>query len=191
MIALWRRASWRDLGLDRHKPGRDVALGTLGFLVVAFPVYLMHVLLIRWSPSDPHPIETLLRERGDLTAFFWCGLSVVVIAPVTEELMFRLVLQGSLEAWDDRLFGAATAGGGQGHDTPGRAAPILASSLLFAALHPWPSMLPLFVLSLALGFLYHQTHRIVPCIILHMLLNACSLAALALSLSSDQAPVPI
>ena len=57
--------------------------------------------------------------------------------------------------------------------------PIFISSTLFALMH-WrqgPDPIPLFILAIALGYLYRQTHRILPSIVVHMLLNSCSLAA--------------
>lgn len=39
-----------------------------------------------------------------------------------------------------------------------------------------PDPLPLFVLSLVLGILYFRTHRLLPCIVLHMAFNATGLA---------------
>ena len=44
--------------------------------------------------------------------------------------------------------------------------------------------IPLFLLAIGLGYLYQRTHRIVPCIVLHFLLNLCSLVALALAVSA-------
>jgi len=48
--------------------------------------------------------------------------------------------------------------------------PIFVSSLLFAGMHVGHGAdpIPLFFLALALGYLYQQTHRVLPCIILHM-----------------------
>jgi membrane protease YdiL (CAAX protease family) len=59
------------------------------------------------------------------------------------------------------------------------AAPIYALQI---ALHHWlpayiaPDPLPLFFLALVLGALYYRTHRIVPLIVLHAVLNGTSLA---------------
>ncbi|MFO7906169.1 MAG: CPBP family glutamic-type intramembrane protease [Pirellulaceae bacterium] len=64
------------------------------------------------------------------------------------------------------------------------ALPILASSTLFAALHMshGPDWIPLFFLALGLGYLYRQTHRLLPCITVHFLLNGCSMGMLLLEL---------
>jgi membrane protease YdiL (CAAX protease family) len=65
-----------------------------------------------------------------------------------------------------------------------RLLPVGVSSLLFALVHlgHGPDPIPLFVLALILGYLYQQTHRLWPCIVLHMCLNAASLAMLLASL---------
>ena len=61
--------------------------------------------------------------------------------------------------------------------------PILVSACLFALAHysHGPDPIPLFVLAVGLGYLYRQTHRVLPCIVVHFLLNSCSLAALCWS----------
>ena len=62
--------------------------------------------------------------------------------------------------------------------------PVLLSAALFAGLH-WshgPDPIPLFVLAVGLGYLYQRTHRILPCIIVHLLLNSCTMAILLLEL---------
>ncbi|QDU98264.1 CPBP family intramembrane glutamic endopeptidase [Lignipirellula cremea] len=58
--------------------------------------------------------------------------------------------------------------------------PILTSAFLFAGMH-WghgPAPIPLFFLAIGLGYLYQQTHRIVPCILVHFLLNATTFCVL-------------
>jgi membrane protease YdiL (CAAX protease family) len=56
----------------------------------------------------------------------------------------------------------------------------LISSLLFALLHvgQGPAPIPLFFLALVLGYLYHQTHRIWPGLIVHAGLNGLTAAML-------------
>lgn len=55
--------------------------------------------------------------------------------------------------------------------------PIFVSSIIFALLHysHGPDWVPLFFLALGLGYLYRQTHRIVPGIVVHFLLNGTSM----------------
>ena len=64
--------------------------------------------------------------------------------------------------------------------------PICISSLIFAMLHigQGAAPIPLFVLALGLGYLYWRTGQLLPCIIVHMLLNGTSMALLWLSVYS-------
>jgi membrane protease YdiL (CAAX protease family) len=58
--------------------------------------------------------------------------------------------------------------------------PILISSLLFSLAHVGhgPAPIPLFLLAMGLGYLYQKTHRLLPCITVHFLLNATSIVML-------------
>lgn len=60
------------------------------------------------------------------------------------------------------------------------AIPILISSLTFALMHysHGPDWIPLIVLALGLGYLYQRTQRILPCIVVHALLNSVSFSML-------------
>ncbi|MFT7642674.1 MAG: membrane protease YdiL (CAAX protease family), partial [Pirellulaceae bacterium] len=62
--------------------------------------------------------------------------------------------------------------------------PILGSSAIFALMHfsHGPDPIPLFFLSIGIGYVYQRTHRILPCILIHMLLNGFSILLLWLQL---------
>ena len=51
-----------------------------------------------------------------------------------------------------------------------------------------PAAAALFVFAVGLGWTYQRTHRIIPCVIAHLLLNACSLALLFLETGLDSGP---
>ena len=76
-----------------------------------------------------HSVEDLLSQDGTALTWLLCLVAAVVVAPVAEEFLFRLVLQGWLEAVE------------HGHRTSGMrprvrgARPILVSSILFASVH--------------------------------------------------------
>jgi len=63
--------------------------------------------------------------------------------------------------------------------------PIVVTSAVFALMHlgNGPDPIPLFVLAIGLGYLYQRTHRVLPCIVVHMLLNATSLTLLWLAVT--------
>lgn len=62
--------------------------------------------------------------------------------------------------------------------------PILGSSVLFSLAHysHGPDWVPLLVLAMGLGYLFQRTHRLVPCMTVHFLLNLTSMGLLYLQL---------
>jgi membrane protease YdiL (CAAX protease family) len=78
-----------------------------------------------------HEVADLLLADSSLGTWLLCALVVVVVAPVVEEFLYRLLLQGWLEAAERR---ARRRIAGYRRLTPG-AAPVLLVSLLFALRH--------------------------------------------------------
>jgi membrane protease YdiL (CAAX protease family) len=58
--------------------------------------------------------------------------------------------------------------------------PMFVSAAIFALAHfsHGPDWIPLFVLALGLGFLFQRTHRLLPCMTVHFLLNLASMGVL-------------
>ena len=77
-----------------------------------------------------HPVVVLLSGDSSPGTFLLCVFAVVVMAPVSEEFFFRLMLQGYLEKVDFRWHRLLRY---SGHSLG--LVPILLSSLLFASLH--------------------------------------------------------
>jgi membrane protease YdiL (CAAX protease family) len=50
-----------------------------------------------------HPIVVLIHRTRDLRILLFCAMTAVVIAPITEEFLFRLLLQGWLEAQETSM----------------------------------------------------------------------------------------
>src|SRR5262245_37393827 len=75
---------------------------------------------------------------------------------------------------------------------PRAAGSIYGTSLLFAASHSfaWPQPIPLFVLSLGLGFLAYRTRSLVAPIVLHMLFNSIATARLRVTPQQMLPPGP-
>ncbi len=63
--------------------------------------------------------------------------------------------------------------------------PIIISAILFSSMHlgQGAAPVPLFLLALGLGYLYRQTHRLLPCIVLHAILNGFSMITLFFELA--------
>ena len=90
-------ASWADLGFRFDRAVGDLRLGLLAFAAVSAPVYLLQSLLSQLV-KEQHPIIEMLQRHRELWVFALSGLSAVIIAPIAEELFFRVLLQGWLES---------------------------------------------------------------------------------------------
>ena len=92
------RATLADLGLPTRwvdVPG-DVKLGLAGYFTMVAPVFAVQFLVTQLLEYEHPLIEMLIAEA---TPQFWIAaiFSAVVVAPVVEEFLFRLLLQGWLE----------------------------------------------------------------------------------------------
>jgi membrane protease YdiL (CAAX protease family) len=92
------RATPRDFGLSLRDLGSDVALGAAAFCMLAPPVLAMQGVLTKWFPSE-HPLVVMLREKMTGPLFVVGVFVAVIVAPVVEEFVFRVLLQG----WMERL----------------------------------------------------------------------------------------
>ena len=133
------------LGLDRLSPLRAIALG-LGLLAAAFPLILTVSFLSQLFLQDAiqeQPLVTLFRSvarKSDFPAMGRILLSGVILAPLTEEFLFRGYFYGTLK----RFAGARTSA--------------LFTCALFAAIHlNLSSLAGLFVLALCLTAAYEAT----------------------------------
>ncbi len=168
-----RGASWGDLGLRLDHAQRDVLRGVTMFAIVVIPIYMLHGLVsLIFGPETHHPIINAVTKYPGF--FGLCFVSAVLIAPLSEEFLFRGVLQGWLESLPTARYESPV--------TPARLAfwPVTLTSLLFALLHLGHGAAPiaLFFFSLALGWLYQRTHRLLPSVVLHTCLNALSMLML-------------
>ncbi len=68
---------------------------------------------------------------------------------------------------------------------PVGAMPIGISAVLFALAHLGHGLdpIPLLILGVIFGYVYHRTHRLVPCVVAHMAFNALALAQFWINLA--------
>ena len=242
LIALRTGTAWRDFGFSARDLWSDLKLGLAGFVMLAPPVYAIQgVLVYFWKPSK-HPLMEMFKESPDVSFFVVLFVAAAVIAPIFEELVFRVLLQGFLEkaftfrgpahelvfgspsiapqvpqispadwqlpaaeitflpspaALDVNPYAPSTIVGEQvvpavladEYEQPilrGIFAwlPIGISSVIFALMHysHGPDWVPLILLAVGMGFLYQRTHRVVPSLVVHALLNSLSMFGLWLSI---------
>jgi membrane protease YdiL (CAAX protease family) len=204
LVWIRTRATIADLGLSLKQWRYDLAVGGLGFVALAAPVYSLQALLVHFFPTQ-HPLIEVIEENPSNWTFFIVGLSVSVVAPLSEEFLLRVLVQG----WLERVVAEAVPSAFPGEnpldrsnlagletalpqcDAPATIArraniallrwtPVFTSATIFALLHfgQGPAPIPLFFLALGLGYLYQRTHRLWPSAIVHFLLNSSSLAIL-------------
>ena len=146
------------LTCDRYK---EVSLSVLGISVV-FIFAAMYVLnLLIEQAGIPNTMEEtfLAMSRNPFGK-----LSIALLAPILEELLFRGAIQGQLQASGMRPWTA-----------------IIVSSLIFGVVHMNPAQIPFaFLLGMMFGWLYYRTGSLLPGIIGHVLNNSVATANMLL-----------
>jgi membrane protease YdiL (CAAX protease family) len=169
----------------------DIGRGLLWSLLLLPPVLLLSTVVSQYVQYE-HDVLTELKWVQGPAAVGLVLLATGIVAPATEEFLFRGLMQGMMEyidsfrrksmgiridtAGDDpRASPTATAEPWR----PGGVWPVVASSFLFAAAHTGQGAapIPLFFLALGLGWLYRQTGSLVAPIVVHCVLNLMTLTA--------------
>ena len=147
----------RQLGMDRSLEWSDIGLG-LSAYVPYFIVSLIVISLVAWlfpGFNIAEAQETGFRAIADRTGYIMAFVTLVMLAPLAEEVLFRGYLYGKLRNYIG-LIGA-----------------IVLSSSCFAAIHlQWNVAVDVFALSLVLCGLREFTGSIWAGVVLHMTKNA-------------------
>ena len=152
----------------------DMPLG-LGCFVLAFPfIQLMSILGVFAYEQTQHgampervahpTLQLLVDNSGD--PWVWAiAAGAVIGAPIVEELVYRVFLQGALLGWLKSPWLS-----------------IILSAIAFAMMHrasstpvPWHALLPIFTVGLCCGVAYERTKRVGVPITMHICFNALSL----------------
>jgi membrane protease YdiL (CAAX protease family) len=96
-IRLVVRGTWSDMGFQRNKIVRDASIGLIAFAAVSLPIFALQAALSYFFPTR-HPIVEMLEAHRETPLFVLSIVSAVVIAPVVEEFLFRVLWQGWLES---------------------------------------------------------------------------------------------
>ena len=156
----------RDFGFSRDNWQGQLGDGVLGFLASLAPVGLIFGLTVPFrTQENGHALLRLMESDQSIETVFWICVSAAVVAPIVEELIYRVVIQTWLE-----------------QHLPPRVALVVAAAV-FSAVHRFPDALPLFPLAIVLGYLYQQRRSYLSIVVVHALFNATNLAVLLLSLA--------
>jgi membrane protease YdiL (CAAX protease family) len=96
IIMLRTGCTWRDMGVVPREAGRDIAIGLAAFCMLAPIVFAIQAALTQIQPYK-HPIIEMLTNTPDVPFFALLCFSAVILAPLSEEWAFRVLLQGWLE----------------------------------------------------------------------------------------------
>jgi membrane protease YdiL (CAAX protease family) len=163
---LWLRGFDLNLLGGFSKIGFARAVTTGGVLLLAaYPLVLLAELVtqkLARGNLEKQGIVELFNASSTLEQRILIILLAVTIAPLAEEFFFRFFLYGVLK----RYFG--------------RGVGVVASALLFAAVHAHlPSFAPLFVLGVCFAIAYEWSGSLLVSMTMHAFFNALALTALA------------
>ena len=166
-VARWafRGGLTRGLGLSFRRWPNDLVRALIALLAV-WPVCMgLHALMIYLMPSlagQTHPLLNFITTASPLWKIL-TFLATALLAPLSEEVFFRGILQSTLRRVTVSPWLAITI-----------------TSVLFGLVHVWaqPAAVPsLVILSMVLGYNYERTGRLLAPILLHAFFNAANLLA--------------
>jgi membrane protease YdiL (CAAX protease family) len=161
-----RRVDLKTLGLTRLMSWTDIGLAPIGFIVYLIITAILLITAIRFIPGFPADQAQDIGFRGltNQMGYFLAFTTLVIVAPIAEETLFRGYLYGKLRG-----------------SVPIWVA-MIATSIVFGAVHgQWNVALDTFALSMVMCCLREITGSIWAGILLHMIKNTIAFYLLFIS----------
>ena len=150
--------TWAALGMSNSDVSDQVRVGVMGYFAAVIPMALSMLITLPFrGGSHQHSLLKLLMASPTWTTILAIAISAVIAAPLLEELLYRVILQGWLTT-----FLPATI-----------AIPLVAG--LFCLVHGWRDGLALLPLAFILGYVFHRRHSYISVVVIHALFNATML----------------
>jgi membrane protease YdiL (CAAX protease family) len=163
------RAGLRGMGFGRRAVWRDLGFALFAYIAAApllRGLYYVSVLVIEaarpeFTPPDHQTLDLLRQPETTVAIKAWLIVGAAVIAPFSEEVFFRGILQTVIRG----ILGS-------------RWAAIGCTGLIFGLIHMSQpqAVLPLAMFGCVLGYAYERTGSLLCPILLHALFNTVSLA---------------
>jgi len=159
-----RRRGFETLGFDlRHL--REAFAPALAGTVFILPLVGWVAIISDWMmrkyhiqhPMKHELLEIMDQSPGPLLKVL-IAFGAVMVAPLFEEFLFRGHLQTLLARVSQRPWVA-----------------VAVTSLMFALVHHWSIWLPIFTLSLCLGYMYERTGNLWVTVLMHAMFNGFSI----------------
>ncbi len=161
------------LGFRHDVIQKQIGYGAYGFLLAFAPVYLV---MLAASPLQSeetlHPLLRLLQTMGFGKEMFWVIFLPVVMAPLVEELLYRVILQTWLIQHLGKVYGIALA------------------AFFFASAHGFPDSMAIFPLGIFLGIVYQQRRSYIAAVSLHAIFNAYNVIIMYINVTHN-IPAPV
>lgn len=156
--------TWDGWGIRLDHIPQQITIGLAAAIAAILPTVLIGLLM--QGVGEEQQAIRWLRESESPRLWKIMFASAVFAAPLLEELVFRIVIQGWLTSFI-------------------RPEPAITwTAMLFAAVHGWPAMVGLMPFALIIGYVYYQTRSLLTVVVMHMTFNASMLILLAAELSS-------
>ena len=110
-IAVISHANERDLGLPTYADefARDAGIGMLACLAALVPVFALQYMVMSMLDNpeevERNPLIEMIFREPRIGVMLLASVAAVIVAPICEEIVFRLLLQGWLEKMEDRIVG--------------------------------------------------------------------------------------
>lgn len=147
------------LGITAENWPEQILWGQQAFTAAILPTFLLLVATIWFRTKEAeHPFLRAIRDTPDQVPLLMMFFTAAVVAPLSEELVFRVTLQGWLtDLWHPR--GA-----------------LITTAVIFSFVHGWRDGMALLPLALILGYLYQVRRSYLAVVIAHGLFNATNMA---------------
>lgn len=163
LVMMWHLLHFKYVDLSKDKfrgVGWQVMLVSVVFVFAA--MYVLNLLIEQIGLPNSNEEAFIAMSRNPLGL-----LSIALLAPILEELLFRGAIEGNLLREWRSPWGA-----------------IVVSSLIFGVVHMNPAQIPFaFLLGMMFGWLYYRTGSLLPGVVGHVLNN--SVAAVNMILYGD------
>lgn len=163
LVMMWHLLHFKYVDLSKDKfrgVGWQVMLVSVVFVFAA--MYVLNLLIEQIGLPNSNEEAFIAMSRNPLGL-----LSIALLAPILEELLFRGAIEGYLLREWRSPWGA-----------------IVVSSLIFGVVHMNPAQIPFaFLLGMMFGWLYYRTGSLLPGVVGHVLNN--SVAAVNMILYGD------
>ena len=181
-----RRGDLRAMRLRLDHLREQLHVGFFAALLLIPVTMVINALVSIFVTPYSHPVIESLLAEASVSTLIYTVITVVIAAPLVEEFVFRGVILTYLQ----RVFSGRWGGDTilYCHNSAQPKTTIVATdmfqkhganlltSLLFAALHigQGAAYIPLFILSFGIGYVCNRTGSILPCVLIHMVLNGIS-----------------